>query len=136
MYACRCQRALVSKESLDIHRNLKVPQRKQKSSNHHKASIQWKCNACDYQSVRKSDLAKHITRKHTPLNICLPKKKFSCPFSDDCPFLYTRAEQLSNHRDVAHSEIDGYLCFCGHIEKMASCYRKHVKDVHDISLFR
>ena len=134
MYACRCQRALVSKESLEIHRNLKVPQRKLKSST--RPSIQWKCNACDYQSIRKSDLAKHIRRRHTPKDANVPKKKFPCPYSDDCTFEYSRTEQLKTHREVAHSENDGFLCFCGHIEKMSSLYRKHVKDTHDISLFR
>ena len=34
------------------------------------------------------------------------------------------------------SKIDGFLCFCGHIEKMSCLYRRHVKDEHNISLFR
>lgn len=134
MYACRCQRSLVSKESLEIHRNLKVPRRKLKSST--RPSILWKCNACDYQSIRKSDLAKHIRRRHTTKDADLPKKKFTCPYSDDCTFEYNRTEQLTNHYEVSHSKYDGFLCFCGHIEKMSTLYRKHVRDAHDISLFR
>ena len=101
MYACRCNRSLISKESLEMHKNLKVPQRKCRSSINHQPTILWKCNACDYQSVRKSDLAKHIRRKHTPIDANMPKKqKFNCPFSDDCSFEYSRPEQLggfSNH---------------------------------------
>ena len=82
-------------------------------------------DGCPYKTSNKSDLNKHITRKHMSKKAVV----FTCPEAD-CSYEYKRPEQLKIHLERDHSDHFGYLCHCGAGSKTLVEFRRHLRKNH------
>ena len=76
-------------------------------------------------------MTKHVRRVHDNNY----NEKYMCPYLE-CDFEYKRGEQLKKHIDIHHSNISGYLCHCGFINKDIFVFRNHIRNIHNYSLPR
>ena len=58
-------------------------------------SKMWQCHECDYVQSRKSDVTKHIERKHLDLQI-------SCPY---CSNVFKERIKLKEHMKISHNVV-------------------------------
>ena len=99
LYSClSCDYRCITKEQLKYHTAFK-----------HTSERPYKCDVCNYATVRKSYLARH-TRIHTR------EQPYSC---SRCDYKCIRKAHLKKHREIHTSELEivEYCYVCGKCEK-------------------
>jgi hypothetical protein len=81
-----------------------------------------KCEECDYESINKSDVVKHIVRIHQKSEVLT---KMCC--FENCDFEYTSKNQFYLHKRTKHERVIGFLCpICRKISSRGEDAKKHL----------
>lgn len=93
--------------------------------------IEFRCDKCEFKSLYKSSLKKHIVNKHAA-SIHL-KEKFRC---DKCEFVTLDKSYLNIHRDKKHSSFELKLQFqcdkCEFVAKKKQYLNNHKLNKHEV----
>ena len=81
------------------------------------------CNICDYSSIRKYDMERHIETVHEGI------KSFQC---NVCGYKTGHKSHLNRHVEGVHEKIKPFKCdFCDYSTKEKRYLKSHIKRVHE-----
>ena len=81
------------------------------------------CNICDYSSIRKYDMERHIETVHEGI------KSFQC---NVCAYKTGHKSHLNRHVEGVHEKIKPFKCdFCDYSTKEKRYLKSHIKRVHE-----